>query len=471
MQGKTAEIICVGTELLMGSTLNTNATEIAAALAGIGLNLYHSSVVGDNPARLAEAVKLALSRADIVITTGGLGPTYDDLTKETVAACMGKKLVLHPECLKEIEEYFARAHRKMAPTNEKQAWLPEGCTVLRNPNGTAPGCLMEADGKKVAVLPGPPREMRPMLQNELLPRLMQKGQRLVSHELHFYGIGESELEYKLHDLMAKSKNPTIAPYAGTGEVKLRVTASLPEGEDAEALLQPAIKKILAAAGDYCYGIDVPDLQTAAVQALRQKGLTVASAESCTGGLVAARLTEVPGASAVFGCGIVSYNNTVKAEVLGVDPAIIEQYTAVSAETAAAMAEAVRKKSGADIGIGVTGNAGPTTSEGQPVGLVFVAVSSEKYSHVSRLFIDRHDADARNLIRHFAALKALSLILRAAGYYKEYFLAGAGSWPWPAGQPAFGGLSGLRPLVPAAPERPAGPAPSSAQSITYRIIKS
>ena len=404
MQGKTAEIICVGTELLMGSTLNTNATEIAAALAGIGWNLYHSSVVGDNPARLSEAVKLALSRADLVITTGGLGPTYDDLTKETVAACMGKRLVLHPECLKEIEEYFARAHREMAPTNEKQAWLPEGCTVLRNPNGTAPGCLMEADGKRAAVLPGPPREMRPMLLNELLPRLTQKGQRLVSHELHFYGIGESELEYKLHALMAESTNPTIAPYAGTGEVKLRVTAALPEGEDAEAILQPAIEKILAAAGDYCYGIDVPDLQTAAVQALRQKGLTVATAESCTGGMVAARLTEVAGASAVFGC--------------GVDPAIIEQYTAVSAETAAAMAEAIRKKSGADIGIGVTGNAGPAASEGQPVGLVFVAVASDRYSHVSRLFIDRHDADARELIRHFAAQKALSLILRAAGHYDK-----------------------------------------------------
>ena len=288
MQGKTAEIICVGTELLMGSTLNTNATEIAAALTGIGWNLYHSSVVGDNPKRLEEALKLALSRADLVITTGGLGPTYDDLTKETVAACMGKKLVLHPECLKEIEEYFARAHRKMAPTNEKQAWLPEDCIVLRNPNGTAPGCLTEADGKQIAVLPGPPREMRPMLQNELLPHLLQGGQRLVSHELHFYGIGESELEYKLHGLMAESTNPTIAPYAGTGEVKLRVTAALPEGEDAEALLQPAIDKILAAAGDYCYGIDVPDLQTAAVQMLRQKGLTVATAESCTGGMVAAR---------------------------------------------------------------------------------------------------------------------------------------------------------------------------------------
>lgn len=416
MQGKTAEIICVGTELLMGSTLNTNATEIAAALTGIGWNLYHSSVVGDNPKRLEEALKLALSRADLVITTGGLGPTYDDLTKEAVAACMGKKLVLHPECLEEIEEYFARAHRKMAPTNEKQAWLPEDCIVLRNPNGTAPGCLTEADGKQIAVLPGPPREMRPMLQNELLPHLLQGGQRLVSHELHFYGIGESELEYKLHGLMAESTNPTIAPYAGTGEVKLRVTAALPEGEDAEALLQPAIDKILAAAGDYCYGIDVPNLQTAAVQMLRQKGLTVATAESCTGGMVAARLTEVPGTSAVFGCGIVSYNNTVKAEVLGVDPAVIERHTAVSAETAAAMAKAVRRRSGADIGIGVTGNAGPSASEGQPVGLVFVAVESDCYSHVSRLFIDRHDADARQLIRHFAAQKALSLILRAAGHY-------------------------------------------------------
>ena len=414
MQGKTAEIICVGTELLMGSTLNTNATEIAAALTGIGWNLYHSSVVGDNPKRLEEALKLALSRADLVITTGGLGPTYDDLTKETVAACMGKKLVLHPECLEEIEEYFARAHRKMAPTNEKQAWLPEDCIVLRNPNGTAPGCLTEADGKQIAVLPGPPREMRPMLQNELLPHLLQGGQRLVSHELHFYGIGESELEYKLHGLMAESTNPTIAPYAGTGEVKLRVTAALPEGEDAEALLQPAIDKTLAAAGDYC--IDVPNLQTAAVQMLHQKGLTVATAESCTGGMVAARLTEVPGASAVFGCGIVSYNNTVKAEVLGVDPAVIERHTAVSAETAAAMAKAVRRRSGADIGIGVTGNAGPSASEGQPVGLVFVAVESDRYSHVSRLFIDRHDADARQLIRHFAAQKALSLILRAAGRY-------------------------------------------------------
>ena len=409
MQGKTAEIICVGTELLMGSTLNTNATEIAAALAGIGLNLYHSSVVGDNPARLAEAVKLALSRSDIVITTGGLGPTYDDLTKETVAACMGKKLVLHPECLKEIEEYFARVHRKMAPTNEKQAWLPEGCTVLRNPNGTAPGCLMEADGKMIAVLPGPPREMRPMLQNELLPHLMQKGQRLVSHELHFYGIGESELEYKLHDLMAESKNPTIAPYAGTGEVKLRVTASLPEGEDAEALLQPAIKKILTAAGDYCYGIDVPDLQTAAVQALRKKGLTVASAESCTGGQIAARITALSGASSVYRGGVVSYWTSVKAEVLGVPQTLLDQYGAVSEECARSMAENARRITGADIGLSVTGVAGPDPDErNNPVGLVYVGLASPDGTWCRKLELGKR---RRDRIQDLAANHAYDMLRR------------------------------------------------------------
>ena len=416
MQQRTAEILCVGTELLMGGTVNTNATEIAKELAGLGINLYHSSVVGDNPERLAEAVKLALSRADILITTGGLGPTYDDLTKETVAACFGKKLVLHPECLEEIKAYFARAHRTMTPTNEKQAWLPEDCTVLPNPNGTAPGCVIEAGDKLAAILPGPPREMRAMLKNGLVPLLTQKGQRLVSHELHFYGIGESELEYRLHDLMVQSQNPTIAPYAGTGEVKLRVTARVAEDEDAEALMRPVMEQILAAAGEYCYGVDVPDLQTAAVKLLREKGLTAATAESCTGGLVASRLTEVPGASAVFGCGIVSYNNEVKTDILGVDPAVIREYTAVSAQTAAAMAETVRRKAGAEIGIGVTGNAGPAASEGQPVGLVFVAVASEKYSHVSRMFIDRQDEDARGLIRHLAALKALSLLRKAAEKY-------------------------------------------------------
>ena len=413
MNKRTAEIICVGTELLMGSTVNTNATDIARELSALGINLYHSVVVGDNPARLREALALAFSRADIVILTGGLGPTYDDLTKETVADYFGRRLVLHQPSLDAIRDYFAKARREMAPTNEKQAMMPEGCTILANPNGTAPGCLID-DGEHIAiVLPGPPREMRPMLRGQVVPYLRGEGEQLVSHELHFYGIGESELEYQLHDLMEHSTNPTIAPYAKAGEVMLRVTANVPVGEDAEALLRPTIEKIKAAAGRYLYAVDLPDLQSAAVHRLREKHLTVATAESCTGGLVAERLTAVPGASEVFGCGIVCYNNEVKQDVLGVDPAIIRQYTAVSAETAAAMAEAVRKKSGAAIGIGVTGNAGPTPSEGQPVGLVFVAVSSRDFSHVSRLFIDRHDEDLRALIRHLAALRALHLILHAA----------------------------------------------------------
>lgn len=413
MNDRTAEIICVGTELLMGSTVNTNATDIAKELSKLGINLYHSVVVGDNPERLSEALRLAFSRAEIVITTGGLGPTYDDLTKETVAAYFGKKLTMHEPSLVAIREYFAKAHREMVPTNEKQAMMPEDCTVLPNPNGTAPGCILE-DGEHIAVvLPGPPREMRPMLRRQVVPYLTRAGRQLVSHELHFYGIGESELEYRLHELMETNPNPTVAPYAKSGEVMLRVTASVEEGEDAEALMQPALDQIRAAAGEYLYGIDTPDLQSAAVARLKEKRLTVATAESCTGGMVAERLTAVPGASQVFGCAMVCYNNRIKEELLGVDPQIIQEYTAISEETAAAMAAAIRKKSGADIGIGVTGNAGPTESEGKPVGLVYVAVASDAYTHVSRVFINRHDEDLRELVRHLATLRALHLILRAA----------------------------------------------------------
>lgn len=410
---RTAEIICVGTELLMGGTVNTNATVAAQELAALGINVYHSVVVGDNPDRLREALAEAFSRADIVITTGGLGPTYDDLTKETVADYFGKKLVPHAPSMEALRTYFSKAHREMAPNNEKQAMMPEGCTVLPNPNGTAPGCILEDGVHLAAVLPGPPREMAPMMREQVVPYLTRKGQRLVSHNLHFYGIGESELEYLLHDLMTKSENPTVAPYAKAGEVTLRVTARVAEEEDAEKLLQPVIETIRGAAGEYLYGIDVPDLQTAAVELLKAKHLTVATAESCTGGMVAERITSVPGASGVFGCGIVCYNNEVKERLLGVDPAVIAQYTAVSEETAAAMAEAIRRRSGADIGIGITGNAGPTPSEGKPVGLVYIAVSSEKYTQVDHLMIDRKDDDLREIIRHLVALRALHLIQCAA----------------------------------------------------------
>lgn len=416
MKERTAEIICVGTELLMGETVNTNATDAARELAALGINVYHSVVVGDNAGRLREALALAFSRADIVIATGGLGPTYDDLTKETVAEFFGKKMVMHQPSLDALRTFFKKAGREMSPNNEKQAMMPEDCTVLPNPNGTAPGCILD-DGKRIAaVLPGPPREMRPMMRDQVAPYLADKGQRLVSHSLHFYGIGESELEYRLHELMTESENPTVAPYAKSGEVMLRVTARVADDEDAEPLLTPIIQKIRDAAGEYLYGMDVPDLQTAVVQCLKKKHLTAATAESCTGGMVSSRITAVPGASGVFGCGLVCYNNEMKERLLGIPAELIEKYTAVSEETAAAMALGIRRVSGADIGIGVTGNAGPEPSEGKPVGLVYVAVSSEKYTHVSRLTVDRQDEDLRELIRHLAALRALYLILHAADQF-------------------------------------------------------
>lgn len=413
MKERIAEIICVGTELLMGETVNTNATEIARELSRLGIPLYHSVVVGDNPARLKAALKSAYERAEIVLLTGGLGPTYDDLTMETVADFFGRKLVLHEESLAAIRQYFEKAGRMMAPSNEKQALLPEGGIVLPNPNGTAPGCILE-DGERVAVvLPGPPREMRPMLRDQVAPYLGRGNGVIRSHELHFYGIGESELEYKLGDLMKNALNPTVAPYAKPGDVMLRVTASAGTAEEAERQMAPVMDKLRDKLKDYYYATDLPDLQTAVVRALHEKGLTAATAESCTGGLVAELLTEVPGASGVFGCGMVAYQNEIKEQLLGVPGELLKAYGAVSEETAVRMAEAIREKSGADIGVGVTGNAGPAASEGKPVGLVYVAVSSSAYTHVSRLNIRRQDEDSRALIRRLAALKALNLILRAA----------------------------------------------------------
>ena len=414
----TAEIIAVGTELLLGNITNTNASEISRALSAVGVNVFWHTVVGDNPERLREALDIARKRADVILTTGGLGPTYDDLTKQTVCETFGKPLVLREDVLEHIRTYFARnVHLTMPENNRQQAEFPADCVIFDNPVGTAPGCAFEAEGVHVLMLPGPPFEMRTMLQNWAIPYLRGLSKEvIVSHDIMTFGLGESPMEDLMRERISRMENPSLATYAKPSEVRLRATAKADSAAAAEAMLVPVVKEVTDYLGDVVYGVDVPNLETVCMTHLKEKGWTFATAESCTGGLVAARLTEVPGASAVFGCGIVSYNNTVKAEVLGVDPAIIEQYTAVSAETAAAMAEAVRKKSGADIGIGVTGNAGPSASEGQPVGLVFVAVASEKYSHVSRLFIDRHDADARNLIRHFAALKALSLILRAAGYY-------------------------------------------------------
>lgn len=411
---KSAEILCIGTEILMGNIVNTNAAYIAKELASLGVNLYHQSVVGDNPQRLHDSLVLAFSRADIVITTGGLGPTYDDLSKETIAAYFGRKLVLHEPSYQKLCDYFKRTGREMTENNKKQAFMPEGCTVFENPNGTAPGCCIEQDGKMLMMLPGPPREMKPMFDHWVVP-ILQKGnqKKLISKNLHFFGIGESMLENKLRTLMETSTNPTIAPYAKTGEVMLRVTASARDEEEAETLMAPALSEIKKEAGEFLYGVDVGDLQTAAVRLLKEKGLHVATAESCTGGLVSKRLTEVSGSSEVFECGICSYSNRIKQQMLGVQAETLEKFGAVSRETAAEMAERVRCISGADIGISVTGNAGPSASEGKEVGLVYVGVNSVLFSDVIELHIRRTDDDAREYIRWIASSNALNLLIQAA----------------------------------------------------------
>lgn len=414
MVDKCAEILCIGTELLMGDTVNTNAAHIGRRLAGAGINVYYQTVVGDNPERLRSALDIAFSRADIVIATGGLGPTYDDLSKETVAAWFGRKLVLHEASLRWIEQFFDRLGREMTENNKKQAMMPEGCTVFPNANGTAPGCAIEQDGKSAILLPGPPREMAPMFDCMVLPFLQKHTNHvLVSRCLHFFGIGESDLEQRLRRLMTESTNPTVAPYAKTGEVMIRVTARVREVAQAAAIIDPAIEQIRQAAGEYLYGMDIGNLETAVVELYTQKKLRLSSAESCTGGMVAQRITGVPGASAVFECGICSYSPRTKREMLGVREETVRKYGVVSEETAREMAAGARKVSGSDVAVAVTGNAGPEPSEGKPVGLVYVAVDSDWHSEVVQLSLSRRDDDAREYIRCYSSSQALDLALKAA----------------------------------------------------------
>ena len=412
-----AEIITVGTELLLGDIVNTNSQFLSRELAAYGIGMLYQSTVGDNIDRLGEVLRLAMGRSDLVLLTGGLGPTQDDLTRETVADVLGLPLVPDEESLRRIEEYFRNTGREMTENNKKQAMMPQGCIIFPNNNGTAPGCAIEGtgeqQGKTAIMLPGPPREMKPMFEESVKPFLLKDSDtRLVSHTMHFFGIGESMLESLLRDLMEHSLNPTVAPYAKTGEVQLRVTARVQNGEDAEALLQPVMEKIKEQVGGYLYGIDVGDLQTAAVHALKASGLHVAVAESCTGGYVAKRLTDVSGASEVFECGVVTYSNRMKHQLLGVSQQTLDTFGAVSEETAREMSAGVRRLSGAEIGISVTGNAGPEPSEGKEVGLVYIGVDSPEMSRVFMLQVNRRDQDARETIRYLASSHALSLILKA-----------------------------------------------------------
>ncbi len=401
------EILSVGTELLLGEIANLDAQIISQGLSEQGINVFYHSVVGDNPERLRAALDIAKKRADIIITTGGLGPTADDLTKETIAAAFGKKLVMDERQQKILHEHMGA---RMTPNNEKQAMLPEGCTALDNDWGTAPGCAFFADGVHVIMLPGPPRECEPMFFRRALPYLESLRDGVIrSRYVKIFGMGESEMESKLAYLMNALQNPTAAPYAKEGECLVRVTAKAATEEEAYTMCAPVVDEIKRVLGDVVYGVDVPSLEQLVVDGLRQKGMTVALAESCTGGLIARRLTDIPGASAVFGCGLVTYSNEMKTRLLGVSPETLEKYGAVSEQTAVEMARGARRVGGADIGIGVTGIAGPDGgSEEKPVGLFYVAISTERGERVIRR--QRHRA-TRESVRRYASSCALDLIRR------------------------------------------------------------
>ena len=405
-----AEVLSVGTELLLGQTVNTDTTIVAKALSMLGIDLLYAAVVGDNVKRLEKAVHDALERSDILITTGGLGPTGDDLTKETVAAAAGKALALHEPSYKRLMEYFARGG--LSENQIKQAMLPEGCTVLQNDNGTAPGCAFQtAAGKLVVMLPGPPSELEPMLQNYAVPYLAQfQSAVIASHSVHVFGRGEAAVAEMIADLTENS-NPTAAPYAKEGEMFVRVTAKAATQAEADALCAPVVEEIRRRVGSFVYSVDVDSLEALVVDALRAAGKTLATAESCTGGLLAKRITDVAGSSDVFEMGCVTYANRVKEKLLGVPHETLEAHGAVSEETARAMAEGIVRASGANIGVGITGIAGPGggTAE-KPVGLVYIALSDGKSTWVAK----RQPAGrmkSREWHRHCAASKAVDMVRR------------------------------------------------------------
>ena len=411
-----AEMIAVGTEILLGDIVNTDAQVISMGLNELGIDVYYQTVVGDNPERLKEVLDIARKRSDLIITTGGLGPTLDDLTRETIAEAFGKKLVLHKPTLRRITAFFEQIGREMTQNNVKQAMLPADCKVLANDWGTAPGCVFEADGVYVMMLPGPPRECTPVFRTAGMAYLARLADGvIVSHYIRIFGIGESTMEEKLHDLMEHSSNPTVAPYAKDGECLVRVTAKADTKEAAEQLLEPVVRQVCDQLGDVVYGVDVPDLAHAVAKVLTEKGLSLSVAESCTGGLLSKRITDVPGASVFYKGGACTYCNEIKVKVLGVKQETLDRYTAVSSQTAREMAEGIAKAYGTDLGIGITGYAGPDGGEdGTPAGTIYIGIYDRGRTQVRCILSPR----GREGARWEAANHALDMILRAAEGRKQ-----------------------------------------------------
>ena len=408
----TFELLSVGTELLLGSIVNTNAQYLSRRLSELGFNVYYTTVVGDNPERLKAALEIAAGRADAVITTGGLGPTGDDITKETIAEYCGLKCVMDEESKQRIIERFSRGNMYMPESNFKQAEMPEGCIILRNDNGTAPGAIVESESSKFIMLPGPPSEMKPMFDEQVIPYLEKFSDGVIrSKSIRVFGLGESTVDEMLSDLINNSTNPTVAPYAKTGQVELRITAKADTVEEAKAMLRPMQEKIESVLGDCVYGTGIDSsLESVVVEILREKKIKMTCAESCTGGLIAEKITRIPGSSDCFDCGYVTYSNVQKADMLGVNPKTLNEYGAVSEQTALEMSRGARERANADIAVAVTGIAGPGggTPE-KPVGLVYISVCSKDVHRAFKLKIN----GSRENVRERASLYALDLIRRCA----------------------------------------------------------
>ena len=412
-----AEIIAVGTEILTGQILNTNAQFLSEKLAEIGVDVYIQTAVGDNEARLLSVLKIARERSELVILTGGLGPTEDDLTKQTVAKFLGKNLVFDAQAQAKLDDFFAqRPDYARTPNNERQAQIIQGATPLANETGLAVGGMIEVEGVTYVVLPGPPSELKPMVLNELLPRLMT-GAKLYSRVLRFFGIGESQLVTILADLIEQQTDPTLAPYAKTGEVTLRLSTKAKSKEEADLALNTLEEQILSrdtfegtSLRELCYGYgDETSLASLVVEELKKRQISITAAESLTAGLFQASLADFSGVSAIFKGGFVTYSLEEKAKMLDIPQTELEIHGVVSAYTAEKMAEQAREKTASDIGISLTGVAGPESLEGHPAGTVFIGLSQESGTEVIRVNIGGR---SRTDVRKIAVMHAFNLVLKA-----------------------------------------------------------
>ena len=403
------EIISVGTELLLGHVTNTDARDVSELLSKIGINVLYHTVVGDNPQRLEDCVKVARERADIIITTGGLGPTCDDLTKEILARAFDVKLVEDKREMDTLYDYI-NLGKKLTDNNFRQALLPEGCTVFHNTAGTAPGCAFKKDGKVVVMLPGPPKECRIMLEKSAIPYLRQlSDEKIVSHTVNIFGIGESAVDDIFAGEMNAMTNPSMAPYAKECDCLLKVTAKAHTEAEAEEMLRPVMAEVQEKLGEVVYGVDVDCIEQSVLKLLREKNMTFSAAESCTGGDVAKRFTDMPGASSFFLGGVVTYTNGAKAKLLGIDRDMIEDIGAVSYEVAKEMAENVRRIIGTDIGVGVTGLAGPDGDGVHEVGTVFVSMATAEQTWVKELHLGEYRT--RSFIRRMAGNHVYDMMRR------------------------------------------------------------